>query len=371
MGVKIVLVGAGGYGRRYLESLLEIDENHAQLIGVVDPDIQQIGFKEVLHMREVSVFESSEACYRSNKQIDLVIIASPIHTHYHYVVEALEHGCDVLCEKPVTLEKDLFDDLVLREKRTGRFVAVGFQQCFSPALQDLKADILNGIFGRPIACKSLFLTRREDHYYHRNSWAGKIQAGGQNIFDSPLSNGCSHQLQTMLFLLGPSMPSSARIKLVEGRTYQGRPTIENFDGLAIRVTTQEGCEILFSASHAIKSKKVGPMNELRFELATITSDGPDWKAVFTDGRVHIYRKDSEHPMQKLHAVITHIQEQTKPVCTLETVRSHLEVVLATQTLERTVYTDSVRCEEDGDGYWAIEHLEPNLLDAYETWRLPL
>ncbi|MGI9474193.1 MAG: Gfo/Idh/MocA family protein [Rubripirellula sp.] len=63
-----------------------------------------------------------------DKKIDVVIIASPDHWHTKQVVEALQAGKDVYCEKPLTLtieEGNLIEDAI---KKTGGIVQVGTQQ---------------------------------------------------------------------------------------------------------------------------------------------------------------------------------------------------------------------------------------------------
>jgi predicted dehydrogenase len=63
-----------------------------------------------------------------DKEIDLLVIASPDHWHTKQVVEALQGGKDVYCEKPLTLTIEEGTILEKVIKDTGRIVQVGTQQ---------------------------------------------------------------------------------------------------------------------------------------------------------------------------------------------------------------------------------------------------
>ena len=135
---------------------------------------------------------------------------------------------------------------------------IGYQWSFSKAIQSLKNDIIKGLFGKPIRLKTLALWPRDDEYYGRNNWAGRIKENqGKWVLDSPMNNAVAHYLHNMFYVLGFEVDSSAVPKQVIAECYRANP-IENYDTAVCRILTTDDVEILFYASHA--SHRMHPLS---------------------------------------------------------------------------------------------------------------
>ena len=378
--VQVLLIGIGGYGARHLGELLDGNDGSFELAGIVDPFAAASPRFGELAARSIPVFLTPAEFY-AEKHADLAVIASPIHTHYPYVLACFENGSRVLCEKPVTGDLAELDELIAREKKTGLFAAVGFQLCFSPDVLALKKDILDGLFGKPLEFKVLRFPRRGTKYYRRNSWAGKLTFEGRTILDSPLQNACAHEMQNMLFLLGEEMNRSAAVEFAEAELWQARPDIENYDAAAIRLRTGSGVRLLFYTAHCIEESTPGPLGEYRFENALVRwggQAGPGFTAYFDDGTVKSYDTlAKENDFRKTHDVIEAVRSGATPVCTLETVRSHLQCVTMVQQFpvkkvppEKLVQATAKDSNEDDDTFYYVPGLAKAFFSAYEKNVLP-
>ncbi|GAB4249818.1 MAG: hypothetical protein Kow00109_25810 [Acidobacteriota bacterium] len=83
-----------------------------------------------------------------NKDVDVVVIATPDHWHKRCVLDSLDAGKDVYIEKPMTYR---WSDAAIMEaavKRTGRVLQVGSQQASNPINDPAKEYIHSGKLGK-------------------------------------------------------------------------------------------------------------------------------------------------------------------------------------------------------------------------------
>jgi predicted dehydrogenase len=276
----------------------------------------------------------------------------------------------------VTGNLEELDELIAKEKEAGLFVSVGFQLCFSGGTLALKKDILDGLFGRPLEFKALKLPRRGTKYYQRNGWAGKLSFEGSSILDSPLQNACSHDMQVMLFLLGDQMRTSVPVESVTAETWQGRPDIENYDAAALRLEAADGLKIHFYTAHCVEENMSKSTGEFRFEKAVVKwteSAESVFTACSNDGRVKSYEGfENKKQYQKIYDTIDAIRSGTPPVCTLETVRPHLQCVtmVQRQPIIKVPPEKISMVNLADDVYYYVPGLQEAFLSAYEKNALP-
>ncbi|HVP91624.1 MAG TPA: Gfo/Idh/MocA family oxidoreductase [Terriglobales bacterium] len=373
--VSLVLAGIGGMGAVYVGELLDHREAGTfRIAGAVDPEPERCPRLEELRAGGVAVFASLESFYR-NRTAELAVVSSPIQHHADQTCLALAKGSHVLCEKPVAGTIGEARRMMEAERESGRWVSVGYQWSFSPAVQELKSDIMAGRFGRPRRLKCLYLWPRDEAYYRRNDWAGrKRDAAGGWILDGPAQNAMAHDLHNMFYVLGPERRASARPVEVEAELYRAYG-IENYDTAAVRARTADGVEVLLYATHVPRREK-GPVFAYEFERATVRCSSRTsgvW-AELEDGGRKDYGLPDKAPMAKLWQAIRNVRSGEAGVCGLEAASSQTLCVDGMQdsmpevrdfpaAMQRTV-------EEDGARRVAVEGLDEALEAAYAADALP-
>jgi len=110
---------------------------------------------------------------------DTVIVTTVDATHHLYIIRAMELGCDVITEKPMTVDAEktaaIFDAIA----RTGRSLRVAFNYRYAPAYTRLREIMMQGAIGRPLSVDfSWMLDTRHGADYFRRWHREKHNSGG-------------------------------------------------------------------------------------------------------------------------------------------------------------------------------------------------
>jgi predicted dehydrogenase len=249
---RVALIGVSGYGRVYLDLLREAHARGALNLvaaAIINPAEEQTVVAE-LRAAGCRIYEDYRAMLAAHRDgLDLCCIPTGIAWHAAMTIAALDAGVNVLVEKP--LAGSLADVHAIRaaEHAAGRFVAVGFQDIYSPANTWLKERILAGAIG---ALRSIRFTGqwpRTTAYYTRNDWAGRLHAGGAAVFDSPLNNAFAHFAHLGLWFAGPSRTTAAAPVAVEAQLWRSH-AIESCDTAMVRAELSTGVELICAATHS-------------------------------------------------------------------------------------------------------------------------
>ncbi|MGJ9426538.1 DUF6807 family protein [Nesterenkonia halotolerans] len=199
----VVLIGLDGFGRQHLLNLARLTAGgRAKLIAGVsfsDPGPEIRG--------DIPVYQTLAQAYEAGHHPDIVIVSTPINTHFELAAEALQAGADVLLEKPPTATLDQFTQLMTVAETCGRRVQVGFQSLGSHALPAI-AELLTGAQGEPgligelraVGATGLWL--RTVSYYQRSPWAGRREMDGVPVVDGVVTNPLAHAVKTALHIAG-------------------------------------------------------------------------------------------------------------------------------------------------------------------------
>lgn len=146
MKKSYVFAGASGRGLgMFAKPLKEDFSDCAELKGVYDINVGRSRiFSE--KVGNINVYEDFDKMIETEKP-DVVIVTTVDAYHSDYIIRAMELGCDVITEKPMTTDEKKCKDILETEKRTGKKVIVTFNYRYAPFSTKIKSLIKDGAIG--------------------------------------------------------------------------------------------------------------------------------------------------------------------------------------------------------------------------------
>jgi predicted dehydrogenase len=169
----IALIGQGEMGtihRHLLKKWRDAKQNNVDVVHVCDVYRRRLD----VAASDLGIATKSMDYRRvlDDKNVDIVLIATPDHWHHKIAREAMEAGKDVYVEKPMCHTIPQAKDLVATQRRTGRVVQVGPQSTSNDVYGKVAAEIAKGAIGPVVLITSS---------YARNGTAGEWRNYGLRL----------------------------------------------------------------------------------------------------------------------------------------------------------------------------------------------
>src|SRR5229473_1031382 len=146
------LIGCGWYGKADLFRLLQVEP--VEVVSLCDVDRNMLAQAAgMTAARQASrKLPRTYADYRemlAQKDLDIVLVATPDHWHALPMIAAVEAGADVWVQKPISVDIAEGKAMVAAARRTRKVVQVGTQRRSTPHLIDAKDRVIRkGLLGR-------------------------------------------------------------------------------------------------------------------------------------------------------------------------------------------------------------------------------
>jgi predicted dehydrogenase len=142
---RVGLIGAGWYGKCDLLRLIQVAP--VDVVSLCDVDRQMLAdAAQLVAARQVSKKQPrTYTDYRkmlAEKDLDIVLIATPDHWHALPMIAAVEAGADVYVQKPISVDVIEGQTMLSAARRTQRVVQVGTQRRSTPHLIDARKNII-------------------------------------------------------------------------------------------------------------------------------------------------------------------------------------------------------------------------------------
>jgi predicted dehydrogenase len=167
--VRVGMIGVGGRGQDLLRQILEVPNTEL----VVMADVYSRRREEAKKMAPQIETLDDHRKLLERKDIDAVIVASPLHIHARHFLDTLAAGKDLYSEKTMTWSIAEADECLAAAKKSDRVVQIGLQHESGGALADAKAWLEQGIVGKVAQVES-WMSRNTPH--GKGQWVREVPA---------------------------------------------------------------------------------------------------------------------------------------------------------------------------------------------------
>jgi UDP-N-acetyl-2-amino-2-deoxyglucuronate dehydrogenase len=193
--IKFGVVGCGHIGKRHAEMILRTPE--CELLALVDTnseaELKLEDYKPALFFNSLEALLGNEIA----SSIDVINIATPNGFHAEHALLALDAGKHVVIEKPMSMNKADAERVIFKALQVQKQVFCVMQNRYSPPSQWIKELLLSGKMGKIFMVQLNCYWNRDDRYYKKDSWHGKLALDGGTLFTQ-----FSHFIDLMYWLFG-------------------------------------------------------------------------------------------------------------------------------------------------------------------------
>lgn len=189
---RAAVVGLGARAQLYTEALTGPHADRVDLVGLCDVNAHRMA----VHNEWIAAAHPGRApvpAYAAedfdlmlrHERVDLVVVCTVDRTHDAYIVRALEAGCDVVTEKPMTTDADRARRILDARRRTGREVRVAFNYRYNPVHSAVREILASGGIGEVGSVHfEWLLDLRHGADYFRRWHREKANSGGLMVHKS-------------------------------------------------------------------------------------------------------------------------------------------------------------------------------------------
>lgn len=198
--MKYALVGCGRVSPSHIKAAVE---NGFEILAVCDIDNSHIDdmFSRAVPCDRESIrrYVSYTEMYDTEKP-ELVSIALPSSLHAQAAIEAIKRGINVIIEKPMAMSISDADEIIRLSEEMGVKVSACHQNRFNIAVQEMRAALESGRFGKLSNAAITVRWSRGESYYKQADWRGKFSSDG-----GTLMNQCIHGIDLLRWMCGDEL----------------------------------------------------------------------------------------------------------------------------------------------------------------------
>ena len=184
--VTAIVAGAGRRGRKAYASYALDNPNELKIVGVAEPDEEKReAFREEHNIPGENCFKSWEELLSQPKMADCVLICTMDNMHYGPVKMAAEKEYHILCEKPMSSDREELEDMARIARESGKVFSICHVLRYSPFFSELKRLLDAGAIGELVSVQHIESVGfwHQAHSFVRGNWRNSEESTA-NVFQA-------------------------------------------------------------------------------------------------------------------------------------------------------------------------------------------
>lgn len=192
------LIGCGRIATNHVKAVVN---NNLEFVAACDIDLNAIETLLSKHGLEkdtsIARYEDYRTMISEHPEIQLIAIATESGVHSEIALYCIDHGINVIIEKPMAMSMADAEEIVRRSTEKGVKVSVCHQNRFNVAIQQMRKALEEGRFGKLSHGSINVRWNRNRDYYDQAPWRGKWASDGGCLF-----NQCIHGIDLLRWMMG-------------------------------------------------------------------------------------------------------------------------------------------------------------------------
>lgn len=206
--LSVVLIGCGRVAEKHLKAISKLKGLELKAVVDVNPDSAKRLLGSVKGFANVKTFTDYKAAIDEIKP-SIVSVTVPSGLHFQIAKYAMEHGANLLLEKPMTMSVSEAREIFEFSQKTGLKIAMGHIYRYLPIVGLVRQDIAEGKYGKVTHGTIYVRWGHGEDYYSSAAWRGTWKSDG-----GALMNQTIHAIDLLVWLMG-SEPEEASAMIAQ------------------------------------------------------------------------------------------------------------------------------------------------------------
>ena len=206
--LSVIIIGCGRVAEKHLKAISKLKGLELKAVVDTNPDSAKRLLGSVKGFAGVKQYSDYKTAIDEVKP-SIVSVTVPSGLHFQIAKYAMEHGSNLLLEKPMTMSVSEAREIFELSNKTGLKIAMGHIYRYLPIVGLIKEDIAEGKFGKVTHGSIYVRWGHGEDYYGSAAWRGTWKSDG-----GALMNQTIHAIDLLVWLMG-SEPEEASAMIAQ------------------------------------------------------------------------------------------------------------------------------------------------------------